>query len=195
MLSEKAFLEKMAPNSRSVLEDCIRGKVKSVRFFSYGSNMNEKKFKEKMKGKIGLVNRTTATLAGFKRTLSNDSKTHGVAFSICCSPSDEVEGICHDIPIELLEDFLGKEGVLKENTPNYRLIKVSIPNQNEPILALCGLKAISLNKLSLEKTKQALNYVKESIQGAECCDAEHSDMIEMKKKLEDFIRNEKKAVK
>jgi len=95
----------------------------------------------------------------------------------------------------LLEDFLEKEGVLKEDTPNYRLIKVPIPNQNEPILTLCGLKPISLDKLSLEKAKRALNYVKESIQGAECCDVEHSDMIEMKKKLEDFIRSKKKAAK
>lgn len=195
MRREKAFLEKMSPDSRSVLEDCISEKAKSVRFFSYGSNMNEKKFKGDMKGKIGLVNKTTTTLAGFKRTLSNDSKKHGVAFSIHCSSGDEVEGICHGIPIELLEDFLGKEGVLKGDASSYRLIKVSIPNQNEPILTLCGLESISLDKLSLQKAKLALNYVKESIQGAECCDAEHSDMTDMKNELEDIIRAKEKHAK
>jgi len=195
MLGEKAFLKKMAPDSRSVLEDCIWEKAKSLRFFSYGSNMNEKKFKRDMKGKAGLINKTTATLSGFKRTLSNKSELHGAAFSIRCSPSDEVEGICHDIPIELLEDFLKKEGVLKGDASSYRLVKVSILNENEPILTLCGLKPVSLDKLSLKKTKRALNYVKESIQGAECCDAKHSDMKEMKKKLEDLIRTKEKPAK
>lgn len=195
MRGKKALLKKMEPDSRAILEEYIWEKAKSVRFFSYGSNMNEKKFKRDMKGKIGLVNKTTATLAGFKRTLSNKSEKHGAAFSICCSSGDAVEGICHDIPIELLEDFLKKEGVLKGDASSYRLIKVSIPYQNEPILTLCGLKPVSLDELSVKEAKRTLNYVKESIQGAKCCDAEHSDMIEMEKKLQDLIRTKGKHAK
>jgi hypothetical protein len=160
----------------------------SVRFFSYGSNMNEKKFRNDMKNEIGLVNKTNVTLLGFKRTLSNYSEGYGVAFSIRASPSDRVEGICHDIPIEFLEVFLRKEGVLKGNAPNYQLTKVSIPNQKEPILTLLGLKSVLLDGLSLSQAKKALNYVKESIKGAECNDVEHSDMIEVKRELEDIVR-------
>lgn len=192
MKNKREFLKKMAPDSRSALEECIREKAQSIRFFSYGSNMNEKKFKRDMKGKIGLANKTPATLAGFKRTLSNKSEKHGVAFSIQCSPCDKVEGICHDVPIELLEDFLKKEGVLKRDAPRYKIVKISIPNQDEPILMLCGLKPVSLDELSLGKAKRALNYVKESIKGARCCGAEHSDMIEMKVKLGEVIKTKEK---
>lgn len=191
MENKITFLKKMTPDSRSVLEEWIAAKANSVRFFSYGSNMNEKKFRLDMKNKIGLVNKTTVTLTGFKRTLSNDSEKHGAAFSIRASPGDKVEGICHDIPIELLEVFLRKEGVLKKGAPSYRLIKVSIPDQKEPILALCGLNPVSLDELSLSKAKQALNYAKESIKGAECNDVEHSDMVEMKKQLKDIIRTKR----
>jgi len=191
MENKIAFLKKMTPDSRSVLEECTAVKANSVRFFSYGSNMNEKKFTHDMKNKIGLVNKTTVTLTGFKRTLSNDSEGHGAAFSIRASPSDRVEGVCHDIPIELLEVFLRKEGVLKGDAPSYRLIKVSIPYQKEPILTLCGLKPVSLDRLSLSKAKKALNYVKESIKGAECNDVEHSDMVEMKRELKDIIKTKR----
>lgn len=191
MWYKKKLSEKLTPDARSILEENMSEKAKSVRIFSYGSNMNENKFRGDMKSKIGLINKTKATLNDFKRTLNNDSERHGVAFSICSSPGSKVEGICHDIPIELLEDFLRKEGVLKMDNPSYRLIKVSIPNQCEPILTLLGLKPISLNALRLRKAKLALKYVKESIEGAEFCNVEHSDMVEMKKKLEDLIRTKK----
>jgi len=150
--------------------------------------MDESKFRQDMKGKIGLVNRTTVTLTGFKRTLSNDSKRHGIAFSISCSPEDKVEGICHDIPIELLEDFLEKEGVLKKNDPSYRVIKVTIPDQNEPILTLCGLKSKSIGQFTLEEAKEALKYVEKSIKGAECCNINPLDMKKNKEELQEFIK-------
>jgi hypothetical protein len=184
MKSQIQFLEKMAPDSRSILEHYIIEKAKAVRFFSYGSNMNERKLKMDMKGKIGLVNKTTATLAGFKRTLCNDSQNHGVAFSICDSPGDRVEGICHDIPIVLLSDFLQKEGVLLKDAPSYRLIKVSILDQAEPVLTLIGLKPISLDDLNPRKLQLALDYVEKSIEGARCCDVDFSDMTQEKKRLE-----------
>lgn len=140
------LLDKMAPDSRSTLEKCLLKKARSVRFFSYGSNLNENKFRKDINEKIGLVNKTTVTLAGFKRTLSNKSKNQGIAFSISCSPENKVEGICHDIPIALLEDFLKKEGVLKKD-PSYRVIEVTIPDQNEPILTLCGLKSTTIEDI------------------------------------------------
>jgi hypothetical protein len=141
-----------------------------------------------MKNMIGLVNKTKVTLTGFKRTLSNVSKKNGAAFSICESPSDKVEGICHDIPVDSLEVFLRKEGVLGGSTPSYALIRVSIPDQKEPVLSLYELRPVSLSELSLPKVKKALNYVKESIRGAKCNDVEHSDMSAAKKELEDMIR-------
>jgi hypothetical protein len=61
MQNKKKFLEKMAPDSRKILEDLVWEKASSIRFFSYGSNMNEGKFRNDMKGKIGLINRTVAT--------------------------------------------------------------------------------------------------------------------------------------
>jgi hypothetical protein len=184
------MLEKMAPDSRSTLEECIMKRAQSVRFFSYGSNMNEGKFREDMGGEIGLVNRTTVVLTGFKRTLSNGSR-RGIAFSISCSPEDKVEGICHDIPIEHLERFLKKEGVLKKDDPSYRIIKVTIPDQNEPILTLCGLKSKSIEQLGLEEAKKTLEYVKKSIKGAECCNINPLDMKKNKEELQKFIKTKR----
>jgi hypothetical protein len=100
-----------------------------------------------------------------------------------------VEGICHDVPTESLEDFLRKEGVLERNNPSYRLIKVSIPNEKEPVLTLCGLKPTSVERLSLDKARETLDYLEKSITGARCCEIDHSDMIETKKKLYKLIKN------
>jgi hypothetical protein len=193
MSVERSFLNKIREDSRSVLVDYIFEATNSVRFFSYGSNMNEKKFKTDMNGKLGLINKTTITLKGFKRTLSNRSKGQGIAFSICESPYDKVEGICHDIPISSLDIFLKKEGVLNSDNPSYRIIKVSISGEQLPVLSLQGLKPMSITELSFEKAKLALNYVKISIQGAKCCDLDYKDMIDAKTILEDIIRKKVRA--
>jgi len=177
---------KMAMDSRSVLLDYIADKIESFRFFSYGSNMNEEKFREDMKeaGKeIGLINDKKRKLSGFKRTLSNKSRYHGIAFSICGSASAEVEGICHDIPTDALKAFLKKEGLLQK-IPSYKLIMVSVADEDEPILTLLGLKPTLLEQLSPGDRKKALSYLNESIKGAKHFEVEHSDMLEAKNTLE-----------
>lgn len=177
---------KMAMDSRSVLLDYIADKIESFRFFSYGSNMNEEKFREDMKeaGKeIGLINPKKRNLLGFKRTLSNKSRHHGIAFSICGSASAQVEGICHDIPTDALKAFLKKEGLLQK-IPSYKFIMVSVADEDEPILTLLGLKPTLLEQLSLGDRKKALSYLNESIKGAKHFEVEHSDMLEAKNTLE-----------
>jgi len=43
-----ANLEKLAEDSKSTLIEYLSERAERVRFFSYGSNMNKKKFKEDM---------------------------------------------------------------------------------------------------------------------------------------------------
>jgi hypothetical protein len=51
------------------------------------------------------------------------------------------------------------------------------------------LRACSFVRRALFVTsEEGFEYVEESIKGAECNDVEHSDMIEMKRKLKDIIR-------
>lgn len=83
-----------------------------MRFFSYGSNMNEEKFREDTKKhgfEFGLENVKRATLQGYKRILGNKSSNHGLAFTICPSEKEQTEGICHDIPLQGSKSFLAKE--------------------------------------------------------------------------------------
>ena len=184
------ILKKLNACSKSALleyaMEYVQDKV-NFRFFSYGSNMNEEKFRKDMKkaGKeIGLINVSKRKLSGFKRTLSNKSKRHGIAFSIYRSIGAEVEGICHDIPIEALEAFLKKEGLL-QRIPSYKLIMVSVADEDEPILTLLGLKPVLLEQLSRGDRKKAMSYLNECIKGAKHFEVEHSDMLEARDVLKD----------
>jgi len=128
----KSVFSKIAQCSGIALKEYIDkfcpGGISTLRFFSYGSNMNEEKFKEDTRQagfEFGLVNVKKATLQGYKRILGNRSKRHGLAFTICLSENDMTEGICHDIPIAGLEAFLKKEGVLLDE-PSYELLIVRV---------------------------------------------------------------------
>jgi hypothetical protein len=160
-----------------------------LRFFSYGSNMNEGKFRKDTKKaghEFGLKNVTVGVLHGFKRILGNKSKNHGCAFTICHSEEDFVQGIIHDIPITGLEAFLKKEGV-SLSEPTYELALVTISNEKHPILTLKGLKPFRPENLDCREKLLAFHYVSTSIEGAERWGVEHADMLEIKDWLEEQI--------
>lgn len=111
--------KEMAFCSREILlvyaSKYMRGENHSdLRFFSYGSNVNEVKFLEdtrRMGYGFGLGNAQKRVLEDYWRILGNSSKNHGLAFTIRAHEGGHVEGICHDIPIKGLRSFLKKEGV------------------------------------------------------------------------------------
>jgi len=180
-------VKKLPLESKSVFEGIPKDSA-SIRFFSYGSNMNEEKFKIDMKeaGKeIGLISPQKRTLENFKRTLSNESK-HGLAFTIIHCKGEAVEGICHDIPLQELDAFLKKEGLYLKS-PRYRLIQASVADDKEFVLTLQGLCPSTIERLDNEGKWQTLRYVCESIMGAKNFDVNHSDMLEVKQRIEKEI--------
>lgn len=165
----------------------------NFKFFSYGSNMNEEKFKDDMREKnaeLFLTNPKRAVLQGYKRSLGNKSKRHGLAFTICASEDGNVEGICHDIPLDCLSAFLKKEGVLSK-APSYEIISVSVSSQNLPVLTLKGLKSSYIENCSCEDKLRALFYVCKSIEGAKRFQVDHQDMIEVRAKLRSSLSKER----
>jgi hypothetical protein len=178
----------------------VGDQVEHVRFFSYGSNMNEKKFKADMEKRAEELNLNLSeedrakleldksaikrVLLNFRRELSNESQ-HGRAFSIYPSLDDTVEGICHDIAVSVLPIFLEKEGLCSsKGTPSYKLIRVSVLGEDKEVLTLLGLKPKPIEYLKLEnKLEETRKYVEKSIKGAESFSVECSDMIEVKKRL------------
>jgi hypothetical protein len=193
--------EKLASDSMLTLLVYVGDRVKHVRFFSYGSNMNKKKFKadmeeaaEKLELKLSKKDKdkleldkfaVKRVLLNFKRELSNESKLHGRAFSIYPSLNNSVEGICHNIAVSVLPVFLKKEGLCpSKGTPSYKLIRVNVLGENKEVLTLLGLKPIPIEHLKLEnKIKDVIKYVEDSIKGAESFGVEHTDMTEVKKRL------------
>lgn len=164
----------------------------NFRFFSYGSNMNEEKFQDDMKEKnaeLSLINPKKAVLHGYKRILGNKSKRHGLAFTICISKESNVEGICHEIPLNYLDTFLKKEGAWSKE-PSYEIIIVSVFNENLPVLTLKGLKPSCIENLGYENKLKALCYVCQSIEGAEKFHVNHQDMREVKEKLRTLLSKE-----
>ena len=167
----------------------LEGGTNSLRFFSYGSNMNVGKFRRDTKKtglEFGLENVEVGILHGFKRILGNKSKNHGCAFTICSSEGDCVQGICHDIPVICLETFLKKEGVL-QSEPTYELLIVTISNEGSPVLTLRGLKPVKPKELNCNEKLKAFHYVCTSIEGAERWNVNHSDMLELKDWFEEEI--------
>jgi len=199
----------LAKDSRFTLVEYLADRVENVRFFSYGSNMNKSKFKKDMKDackNLGLnlskIDKTKLkldefaekqVLLNFRRELSNESDKYGRAFSISPFLEDKVEGICHDVHVSVLPAFLKKEGLFSSK-PSYKLIKVCVLGEDQDVLTLLGLKPKPFKCLKPEKIQDTLKYVDDSIRGAEEFDVEHSDMIEMKKKLQDLIRTREKHV-
>lgn len=186
----KSVLEKISECSRIALHYYIAkfssAEVDDFRFFSYGSNMNEGKFREDTREsgyEFGLREAEKRTLSGYKRILGNKSKNHGLAFTICPSEKDQVQGICHNVPLNGLASFLKKEGVLLEE-PTYELIVVPISGENHPVLTLKGLKPSKLEKLDCEERLKAYCYVKSSIIGAERWNVDCEHMMKVKNRLE-----------
>ena len=184
------ILKKMAQCSAIVLHEYISkfmlNEIAELRFFSYGSNMNEGKFREDTRRngyEFRLEKVKNGILKGYKRILGNDSINHGLAFTICPSKKEQVEGICHDVPIKGLNSFLKKEGLLSDK-PSYELIMVSILNEDHPVLTLKGLKPSSIEKLDCKRKLKAFCYVSMTIEGAKRWNINCSDMVEMKDRLE-----------
>jgi len=194
-----ANLEKLAEDSKSTLIEYLSERAERVRFFSYGSNMNKKKFKEDMekaakelelklsekdKCKLELDKFSERrVLINFRRELSNGSVQHGRAFSICCSFGGKVQGICHDVHVSVLPVFLKKEGLLSsKGKPSYKLIKVCVSSEDQ-VLTLLGLKPKPIGNLKQEKIQAAIKYVNDSIEGAKDFNVAHSDMTEVRELL------------
>lgn len=180
----------MAQCSSTVLQEYISKfylrKVLTLKFFSYGSNMNEGKFRDdtqKYGFEFGLENAKKTTLQGYKRILGNKSKNYGLAFTICPSEKEQTDGICHDIPMQGLKSFLEKEGLLS-NEPSYELITVSIRGEDHPVLTLKGLKPLSIHKLNRKDKLKAYCYVCKTIEGAKKWKVDYSDILATKNKLE-----------
>ena len=158
----------------------------SLRSFSYGSNMNESKFREDTRNcgyEFGLINVRKAVLKDYNRLLGNDSKNHGLAFTIHPSEGSCVEGICHDIPMKGLCSFLKKEGVLLSR-PTYELLAVSVQGEKSPILTLIGLKPSRIEMLSYLRKGKAYDYVRATIEGAQRWQVDYSDIKGTKERLE-----------
>lgn len=182
--------KKMTQRSNTVLRDyfveLMPNGTTNLRFFSYGSNMNEGKFREdtrKAGFEFDLKKAEKRVLQGYKRILGNKSVNHGLAFTILPSEGERVEGVCHNVPIEGLKAFLKKEAVLSDS-PSYELITVSVSEEDHPVLTLKGLKLSSPEKLDCEDKLKAFRYVSISIEGAKRWIDDYSDMTEMKNWLE-----------
>lgn len=184
-----ATLERLSADSRAVLFDYIKEHV-SFRFFSYGSNMNESKFLNDTKRcnhKFGLKNISVGILKDYERVLGNSSRLHGLAFTIVPAEGKEVQGICHDVPIEGLEAFLRKEGVLCGRTrkPAYEIISVTVSGENQPVLTLIGLKPSNMDNLeTCEQKLRLYHYLSATIEGAENWDVDSSEISKMRDDLE-----------
>lgn len=196
-------LEILAKDSKLTLIEYLANRAEYVRFFSYGGNMNKEKFKADMekaandlKLKLSKNERTRLELdkfskkrilVNFKRGLSNESEQHGLAFSICSSLNSKVGGICHNVHVSALPAFLKKEGLLSsKGTPSYKLIKIHVLGEDQEVLTLLGLKPKSLKDLAQQKILNALEYVNKSITGAEEFHVGCSDMVRVKKMLEEM---------
>jgi len=184
----ESIMEKLSEFSRIAFCEYIGRpslEIEEFRFFSYGSNLNECKFRTDTKEsgyEFGLEKAEKRTLDNYKRIFGNKSKKHGLAFTIC-SKSCQVQGICHNIPLKGLTSFLKKEGVLLKE-PTYDLIIVSIPGEKHPVLTLRGLKPSNLEKLSCREKLKAYCYVESSILGAKVWNVDYADMQKLKDRLE-----------
>lgn len=183
------LLNQMSECSGEILCDYVskylQGK-ECLRFFSYGSNMNERKFREDTRNccyEFGLINVQKAVLQNYKRVLGNDSKNHGLAFTIRPSEGASIEGICHDVPMKGLRSFLKKEGVLLSQ-PSYELLIVSVHGEDQPVLTLKGLKPSRIGVLSYVEKSKAHSYVRATIEGALRWKVDSSDIQETRDKLE-----------
>jgi len=204
-MSDKLFesLETLAKDSKLTLMEYLANRAEYVRFFSYGSNMNKEKFKADMekaekdlklklskneKAKLELDKLSKKrVLVNFKRGLSNESEQYGLAFSICFSLNSRVGGICHNVHVSVLPAFLKKEGLhSSKGTPSYKLITVRVSGENQKVLTLLGLKPKSPIDLARQKILDALEYVNKSIAGAEEFHVGCSDMVRVKKILDEM---------
>ena len=193
------FLGELSPDAKFALMDYLGNSVGNVRFFSYGSNMNKKKFEEDMrqaadKLQLPLKDKTKLcldpsaikrSLRHFRRELSNESQS-GRAFSIYPSINDKVEGICHNVDFSVLPAFLKKEGLFVPNNPNYKLIRVHVLDEYAEVLTLIGLKPNPILFLDQGKIETTLDYLAKSIAGAIEFSVAHEDMIELKAVLSEM---------
>jgi hypothetical protein len=162
------IIERLDQNPRIALSGFTSEKIQKVRFFSYGSNLNEDDFREEMKNKgyeCGLINVDKRTLQGYRRFLNNESTSHGLAFSIHYYKSGSTQGICHDIPIEALDAFLEKEG-LYSHQPKYKLITLRLSQESKPVLSLEGIRRTSTSRIDDGQKKKVVKYIDTTIKGA-----------------------------
>lgn len=154
--------------------------VPSSFWFSYGSNLCKADFEEKMKkrgSRLSLLNPIVFRLREWKRILSNESATRGLAYTIVPgNDTDFVDGIIHEIPERELEAFLSFEGVWNNQellgTPKrrYDIMKIAIPGGNNVLLTLVGRQVVSneqqRNQLIRTHKQKIDDYVRTVIRGA-----------------------------
>ena len=172
-----------------------------IRFFSYGSNLNEADFIKRMKlmasevdrvlndDEAGLLNKKKCILAEGKRSLKNDSFTHGAAYTVHRNKNRIVEGVCHDITINALLPFLKKEALLPTKVKKYQIKERKVIGEEQPILILLGKKSTALNKLSDEYMQKALKYLETCISGAKQNDINPEDFMATKRYLLMLMKN------
>jgi len=158
----------------------------SSTWFSYGSNLSEIDFRNRMKDRgyeLGHLNPIRAKLDGWRRELANASK-HGLAYTIVRGTSSTVEGLLHEVPVEALPAFLRKEGVLdpgyrvrSDATRSYDIIKIVTSEPNQEALTLFGRCPKPLDQVTHNMLQQLKTYVEVSLEGAKSYQLNCSDMI------------------
>ena len=149
-------------------------------WFSYGSNLCRSDFEEKMKKRgsnLSLLNPKTFRLWGWKRILSNESSTRGLAYTIVRGIESEfVDGIVHEIPERDLGPFLSFEGVLDNNSSlvitkrRYDIVKIWNSKENSVFFTLVGRQVVlneqQRNYLIRMHKPKIVDYVKTALNGA-----------------------------
>jgi hypothetical protein len=159
-------------------------------WFSYGSNLSETDFKDRMKGydyELGHLNPIRARLDGWRRELANASKKHGLGYTIVecpTSPALTVEGLLHEIPLKALPAFLRKEGILNQichvkcdSTRSYDIQRITASEPSQEALTLIGRCRKALDQVENEMLHKLEKYVEDSICGANFYNLNCSDMI------------------
>ncbi len=132
---------------------------------------------------LSLLRPRVGTLAGWKRSLDNKSKTRGLAYSIKKTPDerDSVVGIVHDVPIGDLSAFLQFEGILNNNfelrrrdkgrTYDIRRVPIKLRELGTSVECYTSEGVSNANKEErlesmAERTKDLKSYIRTAMKGA-----------------------------
>ncbi len=209
MILPRGILDEMEAKSRKVLEEYIE-KFGKIRFFSYGSNLNESDYVKRIKTKANilqinltdeearLLNKKPGLLKGYKRSLKNHSITHGAAYTIHKNEVRSTEGICHDITIKALRPFLLKEALITNEKKYFiKELEIKVNGENSAVLTLIGKRenSVALSKLTASELQNALRYVKDlCIEGSKELHIKHEDMEGTRNYIERLLNKNRRII-